>query len=683
MLMQTNFKSFWALIVLIFGYQITTQAQNVVQRASEQSPKDQVQLGHDEQLIEAQLYLTENDLSNLDKLKLAQTELERNPNNPEQIRAAFNAAARLNAYPIQEKLLNDHAELFEPIDVLWLKHSKAIFLNRVGAQTDDLSQLQQANDLLNEVVTQAPVGSELALLARKDRVDSLVKIRQYRHAIKESDQLMAELPELPLYVKEARADAWSALNHPFKALKIYNQIATTKPIDEQMQQKIINANIDAEYYTRAQQEIEALAHKPKKGDFTGTRLIDNPAYKDLLFSQVRLNALRGNTALARTQINKWLHDAPADPWGLMLKGDIATYQDHYDEAKALYSKAQSLLSPKDQYIVKTKQAEMSLDLGDWRTVVQDVKSLPKDKESVEHVSERLAVEKGAQIIVSAGRPHATHPTDTERETQRDAYLYSHRLEKGHRFFVHTQRVKTPEEGGTLHSGFVGIGAELSLFPVNIKLEFGRGMNINRRGYLWLTGQYHINQHWEAQAAIKLNSDQVLAKALNDKVYGNQYNISAIYTASEWRSAGVWFDALDLSDHNQRLGANIWLRQDLLRHDRWRLNSYTSLDTSKSKKMFTAYYSPYREVAVETELDLSYRQPIDGRISLTSSIVAGAGRYWQSDFSPQTTWVLRARQEWILGPRFSISYEFGRRKSVNDGLADINNYGSLELNMRFK
>ena len=651
--------------------------------AQQMAEQYQTRFGSDNELVQAQLHLEESQQSNTDRLKQAQAQLETDPNNPTQIRAVFQAAACLKAYPIQEDLLNKHAELFSQNDVLWLKHSKAVFLNRTGAQMNDPVQLKQANALLLDVVANAPAGSELSNLARQDLVDSLVRIKQYRAAIKESDRLLLELKVLPFYVQEARADAWAALNYPFKALEIYRQIAAKLPIDHRLQQKIISANADAERYERAQQQIDALKHDPEIGDFTGTRQLDNPAYYDLLFWQIRLHAWRGDNATARILVDEWLQHAPADPWGLMLKGDIARYQMQRDEAHALYTNAQARLSPKDTYFAKAKLADLALDSGDWRTVVADIQTLPAYKEDTERLNERLGFEQAAQLFVQAGRRRTTQPRATTHESQHDAYLYSPRLSGGHRLFVHQQDVKTPEDNQLLRNGFTGLGAELYFYPAKITVEAGAGTQLNQRGYAWLDGQYRFNQHWQGQVSFKLNSDDVSAKALRDNVYGNQLSASATYTANEWRSAGAGVDAMRMSDGNQRLGVHAWLRQDLVRHDRWQLNSYTNVSASKNRTLVAAYYNPAHDVAAQSELSLAYRQPIDGQISLVSSIAAGAGHYWQSDYAGQNTWLLRARQDWNFGPRFGVGYEFGRRKSIYDGLAELQNYGSIMLNVRFK
>ncbi len=639
--------------------------------------------GSDTALTDAQRYLAETSLSNSERLYQAQAALQVSPNDPALIKKVFLLASRLGVYSVQEQLIAEHPKVFAATDLYWLKHSKAIFLSRAALATDNRQQHQEALVLLNEVLAQAPKENPVYKKALQDKVNVLVQLRQYAAANDLAEALVAEYGVQPLYVQEAQADALMGLGRPFKALKTYQKMGTTALSDRLVQQKLIAANADAGRYARAQKLLDAMLLAPKRSDFTGARLVGNPAYVERNFAQIRLHAWRGNMRTANKLMDEWLASAPSDAWGWLLKGDIARWQDKPDDAVRFYEQAQPLLSPSDRESVVARMANAHLDQGNQQLAMQDLAALPKDGAAYEALNERLADKRAAQLSVNYGVRHEASQGLHDDEVYHDATLSSPQTKQGLRLLAHHYAQRSPSGLQLLDAGGMGLGLEWQSFPFEATLEAGRGLHLNKRGYVWVDGQYRLNQNWKLSGSFKVNSDETPLRALKVGVYANQLSAAAQYSNSALFNAGLSYSLMDLSDHNKRHSLGVWLSKDLLTYDRWRLNAGLSGSATRNKTIQTAeYYNPKRDQSASAQLQLSYRQPIDGRISVRHEITSASGFYWQSGFAREKTWSLSYGQEWSFGSSWGLGFNYGRKKSIYDGGVEYQNFGALHLNIRF-
>lgn len=644
----------------------------------------QQKFGLDTQLREGESYFAQTLVSNSERLFKAQEALSKAPNDPIAIKRVYQAAAQLGSYPAQEEIISAYPSVFSQVDLLWLKHSKAIFLSRAGSSTDNQALSVEALKLLNEVVAQAPKDNPIYNKARLDRVEILLKLRLYQEALNNADALLAEGLTLPPYIEEARADALLKLKRPFAALKIYQSLVTRTTNKEVLVQKMVAANADAARYADAEKLLLSNPQPIKVKDFTGKALLRNPDYPDYIYSKIRIAAWRGYDKEAKNLMNLWLASAPNDADGWILRGDIALWEGKPDDALSYYEKAKNLTAPKNMDSVLVHVANAQLDRGNLTEAEQIINTLNVTNEDYKNLQNRVRAIRAPQFSIDSGIKQTTPNHLNGNEINEEATLYSAQNQQGLRGFVSHYYQRSPYDQESIASGGVGLGLQLQRFPYEMRLEAGHGTHENRHAYAWLGLKYRINQQWQLSSNFKINSDETPLRALKDHVYGNQASIAAQYTANDRFSAGAGLSLLHLSDHNLRRSTGMWLSYDLFQHDRWELNSLLSASATHNRTISTAsYFNPSHDFSVSEQLDLSYRQPFDGGITLKHSLVSSVGRYWQSNQNPQNTWSIGYNHEWAFDSKWGLGYGFGRRKSIYDGVAEFQNFAQLHINMRFE
>ena len=603
----------------------------------------------------------------------------------ETVLQAYRTAAELQVYPMQERLLNSYPQYFDENDRLWLKTGRAASLLRSALSTSNQAQLKTAYQELSAVIAATPEGSPIHIAALRDRLNASNALEKYEETIADYRRL-SKAGEQPDFVKAQYAQALFATGSPNKASAVFRgiaerQIAQFKKVSDDTNEQLIQAYADAGRYSRAKRLIHNWNTAQTTLDFTRNTQISNPYHDKAHFWNARLDAWNGKPRKAAKSMDAWLADHPADPWALTLRGELAQWNGHEEEALAWFRRAKEYTPPDSQAWVDSKAALSEMFSGNWKEAGKYA-AAGEDNPNFSGFRRQYAENRAPQLVANAQAMKATSPSDGT-EWEQDAVLYSKRTAGGHRAYVAERSAYVPDHGSPLRAGRAGAGVQLSLYPAAVTVEAGHGFDLNRKAYALASLDYRLTGRLKLKAGAAYNSANTPVKALNQNVYTREYNIAAEYRHSSATQIGAGAGLMDFDDGNLRKSANVWMDNLLYQYDRWQLGSKLWADYSSNKDIPDAhYYNPKNSKSLSGTLQLSHTAPLDRGISLKQTVSGGVGRYWQSGEAAENTWNLSYAHDWQLGRKTSLSYEFGRRQAMYDGKPEFQNFGSLGLNVKF-
>ncbi|UOO86920.1 poly-beta-1,6 N-acetyl-D-glucosamine export porin PgaA [Neisseria arctica] len=646
--------------------------------------------GNDRDIGAAEDYLKLETQSLAERMGVLQSRLKQSPGDKNTVVELYRTATGLHAYPMLEQLLTDYPQFFNQKDRMWLTYTESVSHLRASREAMSHQNSLQAFQALGEVVEQSEPGSELYLRALRDRVVAGVMIGRYRQAQKDYQKL-ERWGEQPDFVRDAYAQALSAEGSPHRAARIYQEIAARQDAAEgqvttEIVEKQVQTSADLGLYSRAQEELTRLNPSGKKmvPDFTHTSEVKNPYFDKQYFWQVRLEAWNGNMKAAIRMMDRWLAEHPADPWAMILRGELAQWNGRNDEAEKWFAEAMPWIPPDSRVWVQTNRGSILMNNGNWAGVKEMAAGIDRNDPDYKGFWQRYDEARAARLSISGGVNKTTSPSDSGNEWSQNATLYSPRSEGGHRAYITQQSGFVPNHGNELRYGRIGAGGEFSLYPFTVNIESGRGTQLNDKAYVSAGVGYRHNQNWSFHARAATNSANTPTKAWEQGVYANEYGISANYTHSGVTRAGFGLGVLAFDDGNRRRSGYVWLSQDIWQHNRWRIGGSLWADFSRNDEIAgTYYYNPKSSKTLSGDLGLTYSLPLDNNIRFSQTLGVGAGRYWQAGELAENTWMVKLGHDWSLGKRLGVSYEAGRKKTVYDGEAEYQNFGNIGVNFRFE
>ncbi|MGX5833046.1 poly-beta-1,6 N-acetyl-D-glucosamine export porin PgaA [Aeromonas piscicola] len=669
------------------GLFLTASDQSNRELARRAAGEYDARFGRDQAILDARIYAARQGEDPMGELLARQQWLALEPDNHEQVLALYRVAVSLGAGPAAADLMSRYPKLFKPVDRLWLDYYQAVNLLRISAQTEDpvlaRRSLTHTLALQDRILARAPHDHVLYISARRDLVVTLVALGDVARAEQESAALQGEGP-LPDYVLEARADALAGLGRVDEASLIYRQLATpARAKDKRLLEKRFYAYSDGERYGAAQALLAGWREPPTRWDFTGNMRMENDDYEKVLQLKTLLQAWRGEAGAAEKQLEGWLKTAPANPWLWLQLGDIRRWRGHPDGAGQAYQQAVRWLPAGRTVLAEPGRLNARLDKGDWQGTPQAVRTLGNLTRDRQELQQRLTLDLVPQFVteLTHGRSEGGS-VQASRDWQYDSRFYSARSDGGDRLFVRRQGSFGEFDQQPERAAYTGLGAEISIYPLQLTLEGGSGSELNHKGYLWSRLDWRLGDHWTQGFAINLNSADTPLRALARGNYADQYQLDLGWRQDETREGALRLERMDLSDGNRRLTASGWLRQDLWRRDRWWFDTTLRGATSRNEAVEVDYFNPLQDRNLELELAGRYRLPLDGRRSLLQSLIMSGNHYWQQGYGSDQGWQLSYRHDWILSPALSLGYGLGRRQAIYDGNPEFGNFIFANLQWSF-
>lgn len=481
-----------------------------------------------------------------------------------------------------------------------------------------------------------------------------------------------------------------AKGSPHKALSTYQNIEqraskNKRAVSDVLLQKLSLAASDAGEFKLAQKYLEQITSNAYINDYTRTSRIINPSYDSRYFGLARLALWRGNSQLAQQLIDdRVFNKTPGDPWVMLQKSELEKNRRNYNDAKFWSEKASYFLNDNDQQEVRTSLAEIALSQNDLPTVSKTLDAMNEEqRQSAQSLIKHYEQARSGKIVGSVGLQHRTSPISYSNESSQDYAIYTPKTANGHDLYVHYLETRSPYDKESLISRRIGVGTELNFYPLQVKMEGGKGIKLNDKAYFSTEANYTLNQHWSFNLDANINGSGTPVKAINKGVYTKDIGFSTTYSYSDIFQAGLGGGVMKFDDGNLRKEANIWLKINTFKHDRWVLTNNFRVDYSKNKTIDSAeYYNPAKATSLEFGADLSYYQPLNYGLVLNHHLKASVGVYKQAELSREKMWSISYGHNWRIGKRYAISYEVGRKKNIYDGSAEFNNFGNLTFSIYY-
>jgi len=369
---------------------------------------------------------------------------------------------------------------------------------------------------------------------------------------------------------------------------------------------------------------------------------------------------------------------------MLQKSELERNRKNYDDAKFWAEKASYFLNENDQLESRKSLAEIALSQNDFSTVSKTLNAMDKDqRRSAKTLINSYDRALLGKIVGNIGLQHRTSPANYHNESHQDYAIYTPKTANGHDLYVHYLETRSPYDKESLISRRIGVGTEFNFYPLQLKIESGKGIKLNEKAYFSTEVNYTLNQHWAFNLDANINSSDTPIKAINKGVYTKDIGFSTTYSYSDIFQAGLGGSVMKFDDGNLRKEANLWLNLNTFKHDRWALTNNFRVDYSKNKTINSAeYYNPSKTISVEFGADLSYYQPLNYGLVLTHHLKASIGAYKQAEQYREKMWSISYSHNWRIGKSYAISYEVGRKKNIYDGSAEFNNFGNLTFSIYY-
>ena len=642
--------------------------------------------GQDNAYLDAESYLLDFTEPDMAKLGRWQRQLEQNPKNLTLMKELYRLASKYNVQPLREKLQSSYPEQFNSKDIMWLEHDKVI-ISAKNAST--ITQQEKSFDELTALLAKINPQHPLYQQTLQDRFVVGVRLNKFNE-IDDDFQLLQSQPNTPDYLEEAFGDYWMAKGSPHKALTSYQNIEqraskNKRAVGDALLQKLSLAASDAGEFKLAQKYLEQITSNVYINDYTRTSKITNPSYDSRYFGLARLALWRGNSQLAQQLIDdRVFNKTPGDPWVMLQKSELEKNRRNYNDAKFWAEKASYFLNDNDQQEVRTSLAETALSQNDLPTVSKTIDAMNEEqRQSAQSLIKHYEQARSGKVVGSVGLQHRTSPISYSNESSQDYAIYTPKTANGHDLYVHYLETRSPYDKESLISRRIGVGTELNFYPLQLKMEGGKGIKLNDKAYFSTEANYTLNQHWSFNLNANINGSGTPVKAINKGVYTRDIGFSTTYSYSDIFQAGLGGGVMKFDDGNLRKEANFWLNLNTFKHDRWTLTNNFRVDYSKNKTIDSAeYYNPAKATSLEFGADLSYYQPLNYGLVLNHHLKASVGVYKQAELSREKMWSISYGHNWRIGKRYAISYEVGRKKNIYDGSAEFNNFGNLTFSIYY-
>ena len=642
--------------------------------------------GQDNAYLDAESYLLDFTEPDMAKLGRWQRQLEQNPKNLTLMKELYRLASKYNVQPLREKLQSSYPEQFNSKDIMWLEHDKVI-ISAKNAST--ITQQEKSFDELTALLAKINPQHPLYQQTLQDRFVVGVRLNKFNE-IDDDFQLLQSQPNTPDYLEEAFGDYWMAKGSPHKALTSYQNIEqraskNKRAVGDALLQKLSLAASDAGEFKLAQKYLEQITSNVYINDYTRTSKITNPSYDSRYFGLARLALWRGNSQLAQQLIDdRVFNKTPGDPWVMLQKSELEKNRRNYNDAKFWAEKASYFLNDNDQQEVRTSLAETALSQNDLPTVSKTIDAMNEEqRQSAQSLIKHYEQARSGKVVGSVGLQHRTSPISYSNESSQDYAIYTPKTANGHALYAHYLETRSPYDKESLISRRIGVGTELNFYPLQLKMEGGKGIKLNDKAYFSTEANYTLNQHWSFNLNANINGSGTPVKAINKGVYTKDIGFSTTYSYSDIFQAGLGGGVMKFDDGNLRKEANFWLNLNTFKHDRWTLTNNFRVDYSKNKTIDSAeYYNPSKATSLEFGADLSYYQPLNYGLVLNHHLKASVGAYKQAELSREKMWSISYGHNWRIGKRYAISYEVGRKKNIYDGSAEFNNFGNLTFSIYY-
>lgn len=639
-------------------------------------------------------------------LMLCEQALSINRKNPQALREEVFALSDLTAANAAQHLAGEQPALFKPdtqnrlrADVAAIHIREAIAERR---RLEDLNRYRERNlplqRTLAELVSNRAAFADDAAQQLRTRYDQIYVLRELnlmQSAIAEYESLpehpatadAATLRRIPVYVREAAADAYLYLHHPNRAAALYEGLIAQNPKAEvSIFIGLYYACLDGEHYAKAEQVLVRL-HKvtptwiAAKGDAPNWERLD----VDQLWAMDA--AYRNDEATGYARMSELVAHAPGNGGLLNAEATLARWRGW--PALALQTTLLAAAYSPNGKDTRINLAISHSDLGLYPLWGSEITALDRDfltdtsvQKSLAQWNDRRHASISSEYTAgqSSGGATTGNPITGNQDQEWQTRVNSPWNDQGWRAFIDQDYI-------------------WSSFPPNLAsgpISYNRlGLGTEWRGerqHFWaivaddqLTGQntgvsagwsQWLNDHWQYAISGSTYSLDTPLLAKNAGFSGESVNGKLNWRQDESREAYAALNLLAISDGNERTDFATGITQRLFASPYHITSGGIDLFAEHNSQPGGAYFNPAASENASLRLEHEWTTWRSYEQSLTQYFKMSAGYGWQTDYGAAPTFDLLYEHKWKFSRTWDLHYGLGWGSNVYDGGREYRLYGLI-------
>jgi len=503
--------------------------------------------------------------------------------------------------------------------------------------------------------------------------------------IERHQQLVDHGIDIPVYTREAIADAYLSLHQPDRASAIYRDILTTDPNDFDARLGLYYCLLDLDDYAAAQALIDDMAANEPAWTCDGAQhCTQNRRKLSLDISAAMTHAYAERPDLAAAAIDPLYTRAPNNP-ELRLTYAMLRYW-RAEPHRALQEVELVRHSDADYFDAAENRFNLLMSLMDYDEAQRELETTERqfgDGIRQQKMARTWHNHNLYELSIDINRSTNTSSQDSNRELVIDSYLYGQPQRIHFRPYVHSYYTRSKIPEGRISYHRLGIGMEYR--DRDIKINAETHANADAGSGVALAGLWTPLDHWSFSASIDSNDRDVpLRGRYNVGLTGRSIGAGIAYIHNEALRIDSSYKRLSFSDDNVRQNLSLSADRRLFASPHYLLNGRLgyAASTNTLPQAAASYYNPESDRSIELGLVQEWTQYRFYDASFRHRLETTIGRYYQSGFSSNSIWTIAYEQQWSPHENFDIAYGLGRSQRSYDAAREFNNWLMMRLDWRF-
>lgn len=514
-----------------------------------------------------------------------------------------------------------------------------------------------------------------------DRIAALVADKQMAEAITAFEAAVSSnqqetspepagggLDAFPAYVLGAAAEAYLYLRQPQRAAELYRAALRQDPERLELQAGLFYALSDQMDHAAAEAlAADLLAAQPAWSGTEPGRWQANPqhaAARELVAMEL---AFRERYGEALGHLDGMLDIAPANTSLRLARAQVNRWRGHGSAAHGDVVRVR--VQDPDNFRARALEGELALDAQRYRQAeraLTDTVTLAPHARPTLNLAQRWINHNRPLLSISADAGRSDGGAFSSRDWRVDSYYFSRPLAYRYRVFVHDVAVYGRFDEGAGRDHRLGAGLEYRPPDWLVRGAIHQGLQDNDGFGASISAWWQRDDHLTLRARAAANSVNAPLRGTRVDIRGDELEVGGTYRWHEAREASAAAGMLDLDDGNLRQWLQMNLRTRLLNRPAHKILADTRVYSSRNSERDSVYYNPAADRELSVGLTHEWRIFHDYQHALTQRLGVEAGNYWQRGFGSGPVWTWFAEQQWLLGPRSSVTYGLRSGGRIYDG-----------------
>ena len=522
--------------------------------------------------------------------------------------------------------------------------------------------------------------------ARLDRIIALHERVRMREVLEEYEALAGDA--LPAYVRKAAAGAHLYLRQPERARDLYRSVLAEAPDDFDATRGLIYALAECDELDAATALVDEL--DAREGVWLWLRGAAEPEPNprklaaETLAANLRLYADRLGDAQMRFE-----HMTSIAPNNAQLRTGLAnTYLARGWPRRASAEIEYGLAHEPDDRDLELSQGRAALQRRDWQAAeaiqAELGRRFPEDG-GVARLQREWRVSQMAELRVTAG-PVFTSGTGTSVAGGNgyaiQSTLTSPPFDHSWRGFATTRLAHSRVNEGVVRLRQVGAGLEWRRMEFDANLQASLADYGPTRSGLRAAAGWSPSDEWSFAGFGEIFATETPLRALKNGITANAIGASATWRRDESLNLRGGVQALDFSDGNLRLDANMRAQFRLYDEPQLTIDGAMTFGLTSNSDPGGPYFAPRRGVAVGPEIAVQHILQRRYEAVWSHRLVVVPGMFWQQDFGASFVPELRYEHRIRTSDTLEIGIIASVARPVYDGLPERVFAVTLDLTWKF-